>query len=222
MNRLKVSYISGNFQMTDFENKVWLQTAETGLHSYWSGAPVEFARQAKARIVWNDEALFVRFEGNQREPLIINNKPDTTKKSIGLWERDVFEIFVAPDVKKPEKYFEFEVAPTGEWLDAKIEILESGKRETHFHYNSGMKTAALILEDKIFATIKINWQAFDKKPKESDIWRGNLFRCVGSGEKRGYLAWQPTATETPNFHVPEKFGYFEFVRERNESGNEKN
>ena len=214
MNSLKVSYTSSDFQISDFENGVWHQTDEIALCSYWSGARAEIERQAKARVMWSDEALFVRFEGNQREPLIINNKPDTKEKSIGLWERDVFEIFVAPDTKKPEKYFEFEVAPTGEWLDARIEILEDGRRETNFQYNSGMKTAALILEDKIFSAIKIGWEAFGRKPEETDVWRGNLFRCVGSGENRGYLAWRPTATITPNFHVPEKFGYFEFVKKR--------
>lgn len=59
--------------------------------------------------------------------------------------------------------------------------------------------------------IKINWQAFGKKPNEGKIWHGNLFRCVGEGETRGYLAWQPTMTEKPNFHFPEAFGEIEFT-----------
>jgi hypothetical protein len=50
------------------------------------------------------------------------------------------------------------------------------------------------------------------KPKSGDVWLGNLLRCVGRDPDRGYLAWQPTMTEKPNFHVPEKFGEFEFVR----------
>ena len=28
---------------------------------------------------------------------------------------------------------------------------------------------------------------------------------------RGYLAWRPTLTKSPNFHVPSKFGNFRFV-----------
>ena len=48
-------------------------------------------------------------------------------------------------------------------------------------------------------------------PSSGDVWHGNIFRCVGKGENRGYLAWQPTETPAPNFHVPEKFGEFEFV-----------
>jgi hypothetical protein len=58
--------------------------------------------------------------------------------------------------------------------------------------------------------MKVPWTAFGKKPESGDVWLGNLFRQVGSGETRGYLAWSPTMTRTPNFHVPEKFGEFVF------------
>ena len=212
MNRLKVSYTKGDFQIDDFENRIWQCAEAASLHFYFSGVRAEAGRHAKAQLVWNEKALFVRFEGNQEEPLIVNNKPNIKEKAIGLWERDVFEIFVAPEAENVEKYFEFEAAPTGEWLDAKIEILPSGERRTDFGYDSEMRVAARISGDKILAAMKINWKAFGKKPVEREVWRGNLFRCVGVGKTRGYLTWQPTETETPNFHVPDKFGYFEFAK----------
>ncbi|MCA1622709.1 MAG: carbohydrate-binding family 9-like protein [Acidobacteria bacterium] len=213
MNRLKVSYTSRDFSIGDFENDVWQSTEETSLHLYWSGALAETERHAKARLVWSEDGLFARFEGNQRERLIVNSEPNTKEKSIGLWERDVFEIFVSPDSKKFERYFEFEAAPTGEWLDIKIEILPNGERKADFDYNSKMKVVAKILENKVVAAMKIDWRAFGRKPRNGAIWRGNLFRCIGIGKNRGYLAWQPTRTKMPNFHVPEKFGYFEFVKD---------
>lgn len=212
MNRLKVSYTNADFPVADFENEIWRAAEEASLHLYWAGAAAETSRHAKAQLVWNENALFVRFEANQTEPLIVNNKPNTQVKTIGLWERDVFEIFVAPDTGNPQSYFEFEAAPTGEWLDVKLEILPNGKRQSDFKYDSGMKVAAKILGDKVIAVIKIEWQAFGKKPRVGEIWRGNFFRCVGNGKKRGYLAWQPTATAAPNFHVPEAFGKFEFLK----------
>ena len=58
---------------------------------------------------------------------------------------------------------------------------------------------------------KVEWKGFGKTPKSGEIWKGNIFRCIGSGKKRGYLSWQATKTKTLNFHVPEKFGEFEFV-----------
>jgi hypothetical protein len=213
MNLLKVSYISEDFAFDDFQNKVWQQTTKISLNRYWSGNLAEPARHATAMLVWTERELIIRFEGNQKETLITNSKPDVNEKAIDLWEGDVFEIFVAPDEQKPDHYFEFEVAPTGEWFDAEIEVLPNGERETDFNYHSGMKAAAEIFDNKVLAMIKIEWQAFGKKPQTGEIWRGNLFRCIGSGKNRGYLAWQPTITKTPNFHIPEAFGKFEFVRE---------
>jgi alpha-galactosidase len=58
--------------------------------------------------------------------------------------------------------------------------------------------------------MQIPWEAFSRKPQPGDVWLGNIFRCVGESENRGYLAWRPTMTERPNFHVPEAFGQFVF------------
>ena len=212
MSLIKVSYIDEYFAPDDFENEIWQQTAEVSLSHLWSGGLAESERHATARLLWTTRELVIRFEGIQKEPLIINSKPDLSKKAIKLWERDVFEIFVAPDPDKSDNYFEFEVAPTGEWLDAEIKISPNGERETDFEYRSGMKTAAKIFENTVLAVIKIRWQAFGRKPQAGEIWRGNLFRCIGTGKNRVYIAWQPTKTKTPNFHVPEAFGQFEFVK----------
>ncbi len=212
MNRLKVSYIDIDFGAADFFNEIWQTAEKNNLNCYWSDVLAEATRHATFRLIWSETAFYVRFEGVQNEPLVINNKPIVTKKATTLWERDVFEIFVAPDARKVNKYYEFEVAPTGEWLDVKLEISPTGERKSDFDYHSGMKCAALITEDKVLATIKIEWDAFGKKPQAGETWRGNLFRCVGDGQSRGYLAWQPTKTKIPNFHVPEAFGYFKFVK----------
>lgn len=213
MSRLKVSYTNKDFDAADFHNEIWKKAEKIRLNRYWSGAPAEDSRHSTAQAVWSENAFYVRFEGTQIEPLFINNKPSLTEKATTLWERDVFEIFIAVDEVKVNKYFEFEVAPTGEWLDVKLEISPTGERKSDFRYVSGMKTAALVEEKKVLAAIKVDWDAFGKKPQTGDIWRGNLFRCVGAGQTRGYLAWQPTKTETPNFHVPGAFGRFEFVKQ---------
>jgi hypothetical protein len=42
---------------------------------------------------------------------VVSDKPQTEKKTMGLWDRDVCEIFIAPDEHAIERYFEFEAAP---------------------------------------------------------------------------------------------------------------
>jgi hypothetical protein len=136
--------------------------------------------------------------------------PVTNQKTIGLWDRDVCEIFVAPDCSNPDLYFEFEAAPTGEWIDLGIRITKSGK-ETEWDYSSGMKTDASVAAERIVVGMLIPWSERIPKPNRGVQWRVNLFRCVGSDEATRYLAWRPTRTPEPNFHVPEAFGTLRFA-----------
>lgn len=207
----KIVHIEKDFPVGELDNKLWSKAKEVSIKTYWSGENAPKDRQFKAKILWSDTAVYVRFEANQNEPLIVSEKPNLTTKTKGLWDRDVCEIFFAPNKDEPRKYFEFEIAPNGEWIDLGI-YQKPDERITDWDYFSGMKSAALVEKNKVTMAIKIEWNAFGKTPKSGDVWRGNIYRCIGKGETRGYLAWSPTETKEPAFHVPEKFGEFEFVK----------
>ncbi len=209
--RVKIPHIEKDFLIGEIDHEFWKKAQEILIENYWSGEKATSGRHAKARLLWSDSAFYIRFEANQTEPLVISKTPNLKTGTKGLWDRDVCEIFVAPNSKQSNKYFEFEIAPNGEWVDLGIQLM-SDKRETDLKYHSGMESAAKIEIGKVWMAMKIQWKAFGKIPKANDVWKGNLFRCVGRGETRGYLAWSPTQTETPNFHVPEAFGEFEFVK----------
>ena len=208
-DHIKIKHFSGDFDITDLDNKLWENAEKVSITRYWSGETAPARRGAIVRLLWSDNALYVRFDAPQEEPLVVSDNPDLTKKTLKLWDHDVFEIFIAPNMKTPNKYFEFEVAPTGEWVDLGIEVVPE-KRITDWDYSSGMKSVARIKPNGVISAIKVEWRALGKNPKAGDKWRGNLFRCVGKDPGRGYLAWQPTLTKEPAFHVPEKFGWFEF------------
>lgn len=209
--QIEIARLEDAFSLADLKNNAWTGAEEVLINKYWSGENSPDGRHFKTKLLWSEAALYVRFEASQVEPLIVSENPNLATKTLGLWNRDVCEIFVAPDSEEPNRYYEFEIAPTGEWIDLAINKTAE-RRETDFDYTSGMESAVQIGEDKITLAIKIPWQAFGKTPKPSEVWKGNLFRCVGSGATRGYLAWQPTRTEKPNFHVPEAFGEFYFSK----------
>ncbi|HLA95040.1 MAG TPA: carbohydrate-binding family 9-like protein [Pyrinomonadaceae bacterium] len=181
------------------------------IDKYWNGVSAPGNRTFSATMFWSDSYFYVLFEAKQSEPLIVNKSPHLDTKTMGLWDRDVCEIFIAPDINEPGKYFEFEVAPTGEWIDVALDAT-AGERKSDWEYRSGMESAAKIDQGLIVMAIRIPWTAFGKTPKIGDIWLGNLFRCIGKDPDRGYLAWSSTMTKSPNFHVPERFGEFEFVK----------
>lgn len=203
-------YITEPIAAGEFEHAAWDNCQPVKIEHYWSGEPAPPSRHAEARVCWSDEALHVRFVGAQHEPLIVSPNPQTDKKTVGLWDRDVCEIFVAPDPDAPERYYEFEAAPTGEWVDLGIVVRPNG-RETDWGFNSGMTAAAKRDGDKLLVGIRIPWSEAIPKPRKGDVWGANVFRCVGPEAPERYLAWRPTRTPAPNYHVPEVFGslYFE-------------
>jgi len=211
INKIKIAHVKNDFPVHEFDNKSWEKAQEISIEKYWSGKNAPVGRHFKTKLLWSDSALYVRFEANQTEPLVIAEKANLKMKTLGLWERDVCEIFLAPNKNEPRKYFEFEIAPNGEWIDLGI-YQKPNERITDWDYDSGMQSAAQIETDKVVMAIKVKWKAFGKTPKAGDVWLGNILRCVGKDLTRGYLTWQPTLTEEPSFHVPERFGEFEFIK----------
>jgi hypothetical protein len=196
--------------VNDLESPEWHEAQSVRIDRYWSGEPAPESRHAEARLLWSDKALHLRYVCNQAEPLVMTDNPQTEKKTMNLWDRDVCEIFIAPDARVVGWYFEFEVAPTGEWLDAAID-LTSGTRESDWNFNSHMTTAARIEKDRVTTAMRIPWSLSIPKPQPGERWRVNLFRCVGGDPNRGYLSWQPTRTPEPLFHVPQVFGWLVFA-----------
>ncbi len=205
----QINFTPNDFTIDDLENAAWETALPVKIKSSWNGQRAPVKRRFETRMLWSDSALYVKFDATQGEPLVINKFPKLNVKTPGLWARDVCELFMAPDTSEPWKYFEFEVAPTGEWLDLQIHLID-GERRTNADWISGMRTATRISHDLIVMAFRVEWSAFGISPKAGDLWLGNLFRCVGRGKTRGYLAWSATRTEEPDFHVPDRFGEFVF------------
>ena len=210
-DKIKIAHVKEDFSVQELDNKLWEKADETIIDKYWSGENAPIGRQFKAKLLWSDTAIYVRFEANQNEPLVISDAPNLQSKTRGLWDRDVCEIFLAPRKADFRHYYEFEIAPTGEWIDLGI-YQKPDERITDWDYHSGMKSAAEIEKNKVVMAIKIDFKSLKETPKAGDVWLGNILRCVGRDPTRGYLTWQPTLTKEPSFHVPERFGKFEFAR----------
>ncbi len=201
---VEVSYAPADIRAGDLDHPAWNGARPVRLTRYWSGG-----RHAEARLLWSREALAVRFVCRQTEPLVVSPDPQTVRKTLGLWERDVCELFVAPDAREPERYLELEAAPTGEWVDLMVRQLED-ERETDWEFRSGMTAAARVSGERVTIAMRVPFAGLGRTPRAGDRWRANLFRCVGAEPNRGYLAWRPTYTDEPGFHVPEAFGWIRF------------
>jgi len=132
-----------------------------------------------------------------------------------LWDRDVVEVFLGDDWQNIRHYREFEIAPTGDWVDLAIDL---DKQNYDQNWRSGWHTQARIDEKSHvwYAAARIPLKAISTQPvKPGTRWRANLYRIEGQGpdERRHFMCWQPTCVvnRDPN-HVPENFGTLIFTR----------
>jgi len=201
--------VARDLRAGDLGDAAWADARPARIARLWSGEDAPPARHAEARLLWTADALLVRFVCRQEEPLVVSSAPQLERKTLELWERDVCEMFLTPERGPVRHYAEFEVAPTGEWLDLTVAVGPK-ELEKNWEYASGMTAAALVGKGSLTLAMRVPWKAFARAPRAGERWRCNLFRCVGRGPSRGYLAWQPTYTPEPAFHVPEKFGWMAF------------
>jgi len=171
----------------------------------WRGKKEDPQRSTEVRVLCTDDHLHFRFCCRYRS---IHAFPDAEPngRRDELWDRDVAELFLQPDRFGQKYYKEFEVSPNGQWLD--LEITPQGLK----HITSGMRSRVSTDEHRQIwtAELAIPFVALTSHFEPSQLWRVNFFRCEGSEPERFYSAWQPTGTQQPNFHVPEKFGFLRF------------
>jgi len=183
----------------------WQNAAPVIFCADWQGKNPDEQRQTLVRVLWSSQTLYLRFECRYRE-LYLFADSDPNGRRDHLWDRDVAEAFLQPDPSHERFYKEFEVSPNGMWID--LDIFPGGPADL----KSNLKTSVVLDEKRHFWTAEMAIPlrslsaAFDPKA----IWRANFYRCEGTKEPRAYLAWQPTNTPEPNFHVPGAFGTLRF------------
>ncbi len=187
---------------TDFTVSYWQAAVVHPINRNWRGDVAPEVLQTTARVLWTPQELVFGYECRYTE-LDMDDDFDVNEERHALWDRDVCEAFVRSPLEPDYRiYKEFEVAPTGQWVDLCINRIGV----THdWQWKSGLKTAAQIDATHWRVAMAIPWAAFGIVPSAGDEWDANLFRVSRLNGERQFLAFAPTYTETPSYHVPERF-----------------
>ncbi|MGL6196904.1 MAG: amidohydrolase family protein, partial [Thermoguttaceae bacterium] len=195
---------SGNEATINLDGKldeaVWQKAVPIRIESALVGAEAVPGVSTTARILYGDEAIYVGFEAPFTELTVFEPVQET--KRLGLWEKDVVEVFLGLSTDPINKYKEFEVAPTGEKLEVALNLPEKD-----FDWNSGFTAATNVdNEKKIWtAEVRIPYSAISengKKPTAGDKWKANFYRSDRAN--RAFVAWSPALTNSA--HTPKRFG----------------
>ncbi len=196
------------------DSSVWKHAASESMYKDCS-RQIDYPHlKSEIRAFWTDTDLYLLF----RCPYTVLNlflPASHSGPRVGLWDRDVVEMFLGDDWTNIRHYREFEIAPTGDWIDLAIDL--DHKSYDH-NWRSGWQTMARIDEaNKVwYAAARIPLSAVSAKPvQDGTKWRMNLYRIDGLGAdpQRHFLCWQPTCVQNrdPN-HVPEHFGTLVFTK----------
>ena len=208
-----IRHVTGNPELTtDPEAPAWKDAASQTVVKDCS-RKIEYSNiKGTIRAFWTDTDVYFLFECPYAE-LNLFLPANHATPHVGLWDRDVVEVFLGDDWTNIRHYREFEIAPTGDWIDLAIDL---DNESNDYSWRSGWKTAARIDDQKKvwYAAARIPLASVsNRKIAAGSRWRMNLYRIDGLGAdpQRHFLCWQPTCVRNrdPN-HVPEHFGTLVF------------
>ena len=196
----------------DLSKKIWKQAKWVEFDHDMSGKTKLANAATRVAVAWSDDAIYFAFECKY-DALNVYEGEDASKERVGLWDRDVAEVFLNPQPETVTHYYEFEVAPNNQWVDLEIDKTKDPFGDAN--WNSGFAHATKIDSRNHVWTAEMRIPL--KPMKVSSIrpgatWRLNFFRAAGAGgdEQRKFLAWS-TIPEGRTFHVPSRFGILRFV-----------
>ena len=195
-------------------NKLWGKCEATAIDRYWDGRSAlrekghHWMNLTYVRSLWNEQVVFFYFE-SWFDSLNVNPEWSRETAIEGLWNKDVVEVFLKPGAAP--SYFEIEVSPLGQW--ANMRIVEP-RVEVDLEWNSDLELETLLSKQesiwRVFLGLPYK-SIWEEPPEVGTSWRVNLYRIAGKEPHREYLAWRPTFTGQPDFHVPSSFGHLIFI-----------
>lgn len=188
----------------------------------WNDVKKEGAQSTVARLLWDEENLYVIYECI--DPYLDS---EITEHDGAVYQEDAVELFATPNPKDLSAYFGYEMNIKGTLLDyIAFDAGEHSTRSIHFEWQSEHvqiatthngtlnqhddKDSGWTLEIAIpFANFRhLGGQI---PPQHGDLWRLNLNRTKGHAGQ--FSMWSDTRTKSASFHHSAFFGKVYFVKE---------
>lgn len=179
--------------------------AEAHVLVEWSGKPDPLAASRGAstfRLLWDPRALHLRVDA-AFAVLHVDGARPTDEKSHGLWDHDVAELFLSRG-PEPLPYAEVEGSPLGQWLDY---LIAEPRTAIDHHWSSGARVRGAVGAGRFTVAIDLPWASLGASAAVGAAFRFNVYLAQGPPGQRRHLAFSPTGTAVPDFHVPARFAY---------------
>ena len=201
-----------------WDKSPWSEMQALQLANYMGEKPEHFPI-TKAKVAYDDEAVYVIFQVEDRYVKAVhsNNQDPVYKDSC-------VEFFFIPSGKVKNGYFNLEMNCGGTMLFHHQLKPRTGSVELSDMHLSKIEVATSlpkivdpeiesettwVVEYRIPFSILKGYHEFNS-PVTGSLWRANFYKCADDSSHPHWLTWAPVQKPTPDFHMPEFFGYIEF------------
>jgi hypothetical protein len=192
----------GALKIDGVAEPAWSAAKPASFDTDWSGAKT--ATKTRVRALWSERALYVLWDLEGAGFNVDVTKPWTIERN-KLYEEDCVELFLAPDPAARGKYAELEIGPLGHFFDLWV---DRTAKKSDVTWTAQAEIQTRIDKEHGRATIEAAIRAPEivKALAKGTKLPLGLYRMEGKAPRQ-YLAWSPTKTPKPDFHVPEAFGW---------------
>jgi hypothetical protein len=169
-------------------------------------------QQTMARVCYNSQALFVRFDCDDRDIWATSTQRDDP-----IYDEEVVEVFIGTGEATPVDYYEVEVSPNGVLLDLTVHNPTSQRADLKVDFAwdcPGLRWAAGRDDAKRhwWAVLAIPWSSIGATAELPKMWRANFYRIERPRDADPeFSCWSPTMTEPADYHKPAYFGVLELA-----------
>jgi hypothetical protein len=180
-----------------------------------------FPVNGSARMLWNDEAMFVGFEVKDADIVGGFKKGE---KDPHLWTKDTIELMIDPGPNGDNQdYYEIQIGPQNLVFDTRFDKYGEPKTEPdgpfgHQDWTANLKSAVVVQgtldksddqDTGYVVEAMLPWKSFDKAkttpPALGDVWRMNFYAMQANDG----VAWSPILGQG-TFHKASRFGKVRF------------
>ena len=147
--------------------------------------------------------FFCDFSIESKQPPFLNKELAIGVSQQGLWNWDVVEVFLQPNVSS-STYYEFVVSPLGQHFE--LEVFEPRRRVNPL-FRSGARISAVMGTGGWRSSIKVDLRKIGWAPLTGRL-KWNCFAILGqpdSAPGRSYWSLNLPEQTEPDFHLPQYF-----------------
>ncbi|MGV2339923.1 MAG UNVERIFIED_CONTAM: carbohydrate-binding family 9-like protein [Planctomycetaceae bacterium] len=192
---LAILYLDGQLQEPEWQTAAVSRLEYNSLNSQ---ARPDYS--TAVRLLWSDTSLYISYECPYQQ--LTTFEPVSATERLGLWDRDVVELFVGSDTQQPRQYAEIEWPQTGETLDVLVDLPNK-----NFQWSAAAQSAVSAwMQNSESGESKREFRLTSltsQPPAAGDRWKLNMYRMDRHGQAA--LAFSPILAGS--FHTPARFGW---------------